>query len=112
MGVYNGMIKKWGPNFHQKVLMSGGSAGTIFALALALGKPVSFTDMLYSNVAVNTLKKSPIYYGSYYLEQQIRQILKDPLVYKKIEGRWAAEFLVVANMSLWLIVLFICVILP
>lgn len=87
IGVYNGMVKRWGPNFHQKVLMSGGSAGTIFALALALGKEPAYVDLLYSTVSVNTLKRSPIYYGSHYLEEQLKLILKDPLVYKKIEGR-------------------------
>ena len=87
IGVYNGMVKRWGPNFHQKVLMSGGSAGTIFAMALALGKEPAYVDMLYSTVSINTLKRSPIYYGSYYLEEQLKLMLKDPLVYKKIEGR-------------------------
>lgn len=81
------MVKRWGPDFHKKVLMSGGSAGTIFALALAMGKQPAYCDMLYSNVAVNTLKRSPIYYGSYYLEEQIRLMLKDPEVYRQIEGR-------------------------
>jgi hypothetical protein len=81
------MVKKWGPDFYKKVLMSGGSAGTIFALAVALGKSPEYTDELYSTVAENTLKYSPIYFGSYYLEIQLRKMLADPMAYKQIEGR-------------------------
>lgn len=81
------MVKRWGPDFHKKVLMSGDSAGVISALTLALDKPPAYCDMLYRNVAVNTLKLSPVYYGTYYLEKQLRLVLSDPLAYKKIEGR-------------------------
>jgi hypothetical protein len=81
------MVERWGPDFHQKCLMTGGSAGTIFALAVALGKPPSFTNELYSNVAVKTLRYTPIWFGSHYLGKEINKMLSDPMAYKKIEGK-------------------------
>mmetsp|Transcript_4622 Transcript_4622/g.7554 ORF Transcript_4622/g.7554 Transcript_4622/m.7554 type:complete len:291 (+) Transcript_4622:180-1052(+) len=87
VGVFKGMRERWGPDFHKKILISGGSAGTIFAICIALGYSDKYMDEFYSNVAVETLKRNPIYYGSYYLEQELRKMLQDPLAYKKLEGR-------------------------
>jgi len=83
------MRDKWGPDFHKKMLHCGGSAGTIFAVAIALGKTPEYMNKLYSNVAINTRKQYvPIYYGSYYLEVALHDlIVNDPLAYKKLEGR-------------------------
>jgi patatin-like phospholipase/acyl hydrolase len=63
------MAQRWGPDFHKKMLISGGSAGSVFAITIAMGKSVSFMDEFYSTVAVQTLKYNPIYFGSYFLEQ-------------------------------------------
>ena len=87
VGVHKAMVKKWGPNFYRKVLMSGGSAGTIFALAIALGKDPDYMNELYSSIAVNTLRYTPIYFGSYYMEVELKKLLSDPMAYKQIEGR-------------------------
>ena len=89
VGVYNAMREKWGSDFYKKMLHSGGSAGTVFAVALALGKSPEYMNHLYSRVAINTRKYSiPIYYGSYFLEVALHDlIMSDPFAYKKLEGR-------------------------
>jgi len=83
------MREKWGSDFYKKMLHSGGSAGTVFAVALALGKSPEYMNHLYSRVAINTRKYSvPIYYGSYFLEVALHDlIMSDPFAYKKLEGR-------------------------
>jgi hypothetical protein len=87
VGVYIAMVEKWGPDFHKKVLMSGGSAGTIFALGLALDKSPEYMDEMYKTIARKTLRYSPVYFGSYYMEERLKEMLVDPSAYKKIEGR-------------------------
>mmetsp|Transcript_26682 Transcript_26682/g.57532 ORF Transcript_26682/g.57532 Transcript_26682/m.57532 type:complete len:256 (+) Transcript_26682:335-1102(+) len=82
------MAQRWGPDFHKKVLMCGGSAGSVFAISIAMGKSVEFMDQLYSNLAVRVMRKSPIYFGSYYLEKSMRKLfLENPNAYKQLEGR-------------------------
>lgn len=81
------MVERWGPDFHKKVLMSGGSAGTIFALGVALDKTPEYMDDLYKTVAVKTLQYTPVYFGSYFIEGKLREMLADPMAYKHIEGR-------------------------
>lgn len=87
VGVVNAMRERWGPDFHRKMLISGGSAGTIFALTLALGKSPQFLDEVYASVAEKTMRYHPIYFGSVFLEEMLRRILSDPLSYKQLEGR-------------------------
>jgi hypothetical protein len=44
-------------------------------------------DDLYATVARKTLQYSPVYFGSYYMEEKLREMLSDPMAYKQIEGR-------------------------
>ena len=81
------MRDKWGPDFHKKILHCGGSAGTIFAVAIALGKTPEYMNKFYSDIAIKTMQYIPIYYGSYFLELALKDLLSDPLAYKKLEGR-------------------------
>lgn len=41
----------WGDDFHERVLMTGGSAGTIFAISIALGKSPEEINSIYRSVA-------------------------------------------------------------
>jgi len=82
------MKELWGDDFHKDCLIGGGSAGTIIALCLALGKSPEYLDNLYKYVAENSHKKGPIYHASHYMEVAMRVMLKDDdNAYKAIEGR-------------------------
>lgn len=81
------MVEKWGPGFHKKVLWSGGSAGTVFAVGLALGKDVEEMNHLYKTVADRSNRHGAIYYASIFMEEATRELLSDPLAYKLLEGR-------------------------
>lgn len=88
IGVQKAMIERWGPDFHKKCLVCGGSAGTIFALVMALGKDPEYMEKLYETVSVKTVTYGPIFFGAYFLEQELRKLLdEDPFAYKKLEGR-------------------------
>eukprot|EP01039_Chlorochromonas_danica_P008683 gene8683-9566_t len=86
VGVYMAMVEKWGPGFHKKVLWSGGSAGTVFAVGLALGKDVEEMNHLYKTVADRSNRHGAVYYASIFMEEATRELLSDPLAYKLLEG--------------------------
>ena len=81
------MVEQWGFDFYKKVLWSGGSAGTVFALAIALGNSPEDLNNIYREVAEKTNRHGPIHYGSVFLEDCIRSLLRDPMAYKHLEGR-------------------------
>ena len=87
IGVYQAMVECWGDDFYKKVMCSGGSAGTIFAIAVALGRPPAYTDILYRSVAEKSYRHGPIYYASIFLEESLYELLADPLAFKTLEGR-------------------------
>jgi hypothetical protein len=87
VGVQMAMVEKWGPDFHKKVLWSGGSAGTIFAVGLALGKSADEMNRLYKTVADRANRHGAFYYGSVFMEEAVRELISDPLAYKLLEGR-------------------------
>ncbi|RYG70235.1 hypothetical protein EON64_00725 [archaeon] len=81
------MIDRWGPDFYKKVLWSGGSAGTIFAVGLALGKSPEEISNLYKCVAERASRHGAFFYGSLFMEEAVRELISDPLSYKLLEGR-------------------------
>jgi hypothetical protein len=88
VGVHRAMIEKWGPDFYKSTVIGGGSAGTIFAVGLALGKSPEYMDKLYSKVAEQAKKFGPIYYASVFMTSGLEEMLADdPNAYKKLEGR-------------------------
>ena len=88
IGVIKAMADMWGPDFYKDCVISGGSAGTIIGVGLALGKSPEYLDNLYKYVAENSHKKGPVYYASHYMEIAMRVMLKgDDEAYKKIAGR-------------------------
>mmetsp|Transcript_1085 Transcript_1085/g.1215 ORF Transcript_1085/g.1215 Transcript_1085/m.1215 type:complete len:282 (+) Transcript_1085:112-957(+) len=88
VGVHEAMVKKWGKDFHEHIVISGGSAGTIFAVGLALGKSPEFMAKLYKDVAEQAKIYGPIYYASVYMTKGLEEMLADdPLAYKKLEGK-------------------------
>lgn len=81
------MYEKWGPDFYKKCMCTGGSAGTIFAIALALGKNADDLNRMYRTVAEKTHQFGTMHYGSVFMEECLRELLQDPHAYKLLEGR-------------------------
>jgi hypothetical protein len=81
------MVERWGADFYKKTHLSGGSAGTIFAIGIALGKSPKFLDEVYRTVAEKSHKHGPVHNASVFMEDAMKILLDDPLAYKKLEGR-------------------------
>lgn len=93
VGVYKALAELYGPDFMEGMTMSGGSAGTIFAIGIALRKTPDYLDDLYRKVAAKSHASGPFYNpwhhtgASVFMEEGLREMLADdPLAYKKIEG--------------------------
>ncbi len=87
VGVHKAMVDTWGHDFHKKVLFCAGSAGTLFAIGIALGKTPEYMDYLYQKVAEKAKIYGSFYYGSLFMEEAIREMISDPMDYKLLEGR-------------------------
>ena len=88
VGVHKAMVEKWGKDFYKHCVVGGGSAGTIFAVGLALGKSPEYMDKLYLRVAEQAKKYGPIYYASVFMREGLEEMFKDDsMAYKKLEGR-------------------------
>jgi hypothetical protein len=81
------MVETWGPDFYKKCFFSGGSAGTVFAVGIALGKSPEYLNEIYVDVSERCVKYGAFYYGSLFMEEAIRKIVEDPYSYKLLEGR-------------------------
>ncbi len=81
------MVERWGPDFYKKTHFSGGSAGTIFAIGVALGKSPKYLDKVYRTVAEKSLKYGPIYNASVFMTDAMTMLLDDPMAFKSLEGR-------------------------
>jgi len=92
VGVYKALWELYGPDFMQDMKISGGSAGTIFAIGIALRKSPEYMDALYRKVAARSHASGPVYNPFYhtgasvFMEEGLRDMLDDPLAFKKIEG--------------------------
>lgn len=87
VGVHQAMVERWGPDFYKKTHLSGGSAGTIFAIGIALGKSPKYLDELYREVAEKSHIHGPIHNASVFMVDTMKILTNDPQTYKKLEGR-------------------------
>lgn len=87
VGVHQAMVERWGADFYTKTHLSGGSAGTIFAIGIALGKSPKYLDDMYRQVALKSHVHGPVHNASVFTEDAIRLILADPTAYKQLEGK-------------------------
>ncbi len=88
VGVIQAMCERWGPDFYKKTMLCGGSAGTIFAIALALGNTPRQINHLYRTVAEKAAKHGTVIYASVFLEEALRELMYDnPMAFKLLEGR-------------------------
>jgi len=67
IGVHEAMVEMWGREYYKDIVISGGSAGTIIAIGIALGKDTEYLDGLYRYVAEEAVRYGPIYYASYFM---------------------------------------------
>jgi hypothetical protein len=85
--VHKGLIERWGEDYYKKTLLCGGSAGTIFAVGIALGKTPEEMGQLYSRAAIKSAKYGTIQKASMFMEESLRIMIDNPMAYKLIEGR-------------------------
>jgi hypothetical protein len=87
VGVYKGMLEKWGKDFMKHTVISGASAGTIIAVGIVLLKSPEYIGELYCETALNA-KYGIFYKGIELLEEHcIDKLLEDPNAYKLLENR-------------------------
>lgn len=81
------MVERWGEDFHKKVLLSGGSVGCIFAVAIALGMSPKELKHIYRSVAEKSGRHGALHYASVFMEECVREMLSHPFAFKMLEGR-------------------------
>eukprot|EP00597_Dinobryon_sp_UTEXLB2267_P002566 CAMPEP_0170063068 /NCGR_PEP_ID=MMETSP0019_2-20121128/4074_1 /TAXON_ID=98059 /ORGANISM="Dinobryon sp., Strain UTEXLB2267" /LENGTH=215 /DNA_ID=CAMNT_0010269405 /DNA_START=166 /DNA_END=809 /DNA_ORIENTATION=- len=82
------MRERWGEDFYKKVLFCGGSAGTVSAVYLALGKTEVDLAALYKYCSERSHARGYYYRPSDFLgECVIKTINDNPDTYKILEGR-------------------------
>ncbi|CAN0349626.1 unnamed protein product, partial [Ectocarpus fasciculatus] len=87
-GAYKAMVQKWGENFQEHCIFLGDSAGAVFAVGIALGKPPQLLDDIYRSFVMKTDKNGTIGKVNIFMEESIRQLLgNDETAYKRIENR-------------------------
>ena len=88
IGVHQAMVERWGEDFWKHTVFGGGSAGTIFAIGVALGKDPVYLDNLYRRIAEKSHEYGAIYYGGIYTTKYVKEMIdEDPQAYQKLEGR-------------------------
>lgn len=87
VGVVQAMTEVWGADFYKRTMLCGGSAGTIFAIGIALGKTPAELNDLYRDVAEKANKSGTVYYASVFMEEALRILLQDEMAFKLLEGR-------------------------
>jgi hypothetical protein len=87
VGVYQAMVDTWGQDFYKRALICGGSAGTIFAIGIALGKTPDEINRLYMTVAEKARIYGTFYYASLFMEEALRELVDDDMTFKLLEGR-------------------------
>lgn len=88
VGVHKAMVELWGSEFYKDCLITGGSAGTIIAVLIALGLSHKELDEVYRTLAGRAVIGGTIGRGTEYVEAVMRQVFRvyrDP--HLKIQGR-------------------------
>ena len=85
-GVYNAMIKEWGMECLDHMLIGGDSVGAIFAIGLGLKYPPNEMMEIYQRVAKYGIQYGP-HKACVCLEHVLKEMLSDPNAYKVLEGK-------------------------
>lgn len=81
------MVERWGPDFYKDMVISGGSAGTMFAVGISLGKSPEYLNQLYRKVAEQSHIQGPIKIAGNLAVEACWDMLDTPDAYKKLEGK-------------------------
>lgn len=89
VGVYKAMVEKWGDDFRHKTLITGDSAGSIFALGIALGRTPEQMDTLYRNMSAKSHSDGVIGKCSIWIEEYLLELFRTlpEDTHKKLEGK-------------------------
>jgi hypothetical protein len=81
IGVFQAMVDTWGPDFYQKTVICGASAGTMMALAIANGRTPEYMHRLFVSIAEKAKLRGSFFCGSQLMEEALREIISmdDPL---------------------------------
>jgi hypothetical protein len=93
------MAEKWGPDFYEKTLVCGGSAGSIVALQIALGKDPKYASEVYVELAEKAHARGYALRPSDFLDEYLDELLRtDANIHKTIETRfWCGSTLFYAE---------------
>jgi hypothetical protein len=92
VGVYKAMVETWGPDFVYRTRFSGGSAGTVFAVGLCLGKSPEYMNNLYLRIAnethANMNALTPVWEASLITKRAVAEmLLEEPHSVSKLKDR-------------------------
>jgi len=99
VGVFKAMADKWGPDFYKKTLVCGGSAGSIIAMQIALGKDPKYAGDVYALIGDKTHARGYALRPSDFLDEYVDELLRsDENIHKSIETRfWCGSTLFYAQ---------------
>ena len=83
IGVYKALVRNWGKDWLNNVLIGGDSVGSILAIGLGLGKSPEYMENLYLRVSDYCLKNGYLITGSVILEKELRDALQFDIEYKQ-----------------------------
>jgi hypothetical protein len=87
-GVYKAMVQKWGPNFFENCIFLGDSAGSVWAMGIALGRSPDLLDELFRAFVMKTYTNGTFGKVNFFMEESVRQIIgDDETAYKRLENR-------------------------
>ncbi len=87
-GVYKAMVQKWGPNFFENCIFLGDSAGSVWAMGIALGRSPEVLDKLFRAFCMKTHTNGTFGKVNLFMEESIRQIIgDDETAYKRLDNR-------------------------
>ena len=88
IGVAQAMREKWGDKFHENIMFCGGSAGTVTAVMLSLGKTHEDLAIMYKYCARKTNSRGFYYRPSEFLTECIEKIVRESSdTYKILQGK-------------------------
>jgi hypothetical protein len=88
VGVYRAMWERWGPDFRHKCLITGDSAGSVFAVGIALGRTPDQMCELYRTMSEKASKNGFLGTVGGFMDEHLRAMLNQyPNAYRELEGK-------------------------
>ncbi len=77
IGVHRAMVERWGSDFHKHTMSTGGSAGSMMAIQVCLGKSTEDIASMYQQVAKESLRRGSLRYASECLVDGMKNIVQE-----------------------------------